>query len=230
ILGEPTSESIYYGHDGQLEFNISIDGADPFEVNDTARTLGHSLSQTSGSELTITPARFENVNGRRKAVINGIKRLHSYETSDSALNWVRHEASMLTPVDGSLALNVEVPEREVQFYTGFIRQTSRITNAWATDPFHPLIERARQALAAANCDVKTGKWNLTNLDMGTAGSTFAAEHNIPTIGYGPGNEKLAHQINEYVELDAVTRTVLATAVIVHSLVGIPVFGWTSDDI
>lgn len=64
--------------------------------------------------------------------------------------------------------------------------------------------------------------------MGTAGSILTKSFGIPTIGYGPGREDEAHAPNEYVTLGNITQGVLGTASIVHSLAGIPVFGWTSD--
>jgi acetylornithine deacetylase/succinyl-diaminopimelate desuccinylase-like protein len=64
--------------------------------------------------------------------------------------------------------------------------------------------------------------------MGTAGSILTKRFNIPTIGYGPGLEEAAHSENEYVETDKITEAILGTSSIVHSLVGVPVFGWTAD--
>jgi len=53
---------------------------------------------------------------------------------------------------------------------------------------------------------------------------------VPTLGYGPGREEDAHTINENVEVENLGEAVYGTAAIVHRLIGVPVFGWTSDDI
>lgn len=66
--------------------------------------------------------------------------------------------------------------------------------------------------------------------MGTAGNVLVQELNIPTIGYGPGREAVAHACNEFVEVDNLNAAVYGTAVIVHGLVGIPVCGWASNEI
>jgi acetylornithine deacetylase len=66
--------------------------------------------------------------------------------------------------------------------------------------------------------------------MATAGGVLTKEYSIPTIGYGPGNEDVIHAPNEFVEVDKISEAVYGTASIVHSLIGVPVFGWTSDSI
>ena len=92
------------------------------------------------------------------------------------------------------------------------------------------MERSRHALAAAGCRVNPGKWTLGRLGMGTAGGHLVTDYGVPTICYGPGLEEAAHTANEYVETGMIAEAVYGTASIVHSLVGIPVFGWTSDEI
>ncbi len=66
--------------------------------------------------------------------------------------------------------------------------------------------------------------------MGTAGSVLTRDFKVPTMGYGPGHEELAHADNESVEIGKIHEAVYGTASIVHSLIGVPVCGWTSDEI
>jgi len=66
--------------------------------------------------------------------------------------------------------------------------------------------------------------------MGTAGGVLTRDFNIATVGYGPGEEAMAHSPNESIDLNKLSECVYGTAAIVHSLIGIPVFGWTSDEI
>jgi acetylornithine deacetylase/succinyl-diaminopimelate desuccinylase-like protein len=106
----------------------------------------------------------------------------------------------------------------------------RVVHAWTTDPFHPLMERARQSLSAAACMARPGKWALDRIGMGTAGSVLTREFHVPTIGYGPGTELMAHAVDESVNIEKVSEAVYGTAAIVHGLIGIPVFGWTADEI
>jgi acetylornithine deacetylase/succinyl-diaminopimelate desuccinylase-like protein len=77
---------------------------------------------------------------------------------------------------------------------------------------------------------KPGRWELGKLGMGTSGSVFANEFKTPVVGYGPGSETYAHAADEAVELSKLSEVSYGTACIAHSIVGVPVFGWTSEDI
>jgi acetylornithine deacetylase/succinyl-diaminopimelate desuccinylase-like protein len=125
-------------------------------------------------------------------------------------------------------LDIKVREEVQKLQNGKNVQVRYESSAWETNPFSPIMDRARQALASAGCKNTPGKWRLPRLGMGTAGSILTKKFGIPTIGYGPGSEELAHACNEYVLLDNIVDCILGTASIVHSLAGIPVFGWTSD--
>ena len=104
-----------------------------------------------------------------------------------------------------------VRERAETMPSGLVVQVKRVTHAWSTDPFSPLLSRARQALSAAGCAVRPGKWKLSRLGMGTAGSVLSNEFHIPTIGYGPGREEEAHSQNESVEIAKIVECTYGTA-------------------
>jgi len=56
------------------------------------------------------------------------------------------------------------------------------------------------------------------------------EYKIPTVGFGPGLIDQAHAGDECVPMDNIVKAAYGTAAIVHGLIGIPVFGWTSNEI
>ncbi len=143
---------------------------------------------------------------------------------------MKPNASLAAGGTAAMAVDVAVRQEKQQLYTGRTTLVQRITNAWAIDPFHALMERSRQALAAAKCTVRPGKWELGRPGMGTAGGVLVNEFQIPTIGYGPGSENAAHTTEESIEVEKIPEAVLGTAVIAHSLIGVPVYGWTSDEI
>jgi acetylornithine deacetylase/succinyl-diaminopimelate desuccinylase-like protein len=241
ILGEPTDNSLYYGHDGWVEINIHIEGVNPFHVTDTAKSINRDLSSIASfrggdidipQELTIHSPVYneQGSNGFKTADIRVSKRLRNTESAEHAVSWLSHEVGTLTKNEKNIAVDVEVMSEKQRLYNGRKTAVKKIVNAWQTDPFSPLMQRSRQALAAAGCEVRTGKWKLGRLGMGTAGSVLTEEFKIQTIGFGPGEEDCAHSTDEYVMLEKVYQNVYGTAAIVHSLIGVPVCGWTSDEI
>ena len=237
ILGEPTNLGLFYGHEGRVELDIKLEGNDPFTIDDDAKNIYNDLTENStldkrgkSTEMFFDKPVFDSSRGRRQAVIHVEKKLHAGENANEVTNWFKHEADLLLKTKKALAVEVMVTENEQKLFCGRKKMVKHITNSWQTDPFNPLMERARQALAAAKCTRNTGKWELNQLGTGTAGGVISNEFNIPVIGYGPGEEDQAHQINESVDFEKVIECIYGTAAIIHSLVGLPVFGWTSDEI
>ena len=235
ILGEPTGLGLYYGHDGWAEFDILLEGDDSSKVGNAARAIfedysSNGLTKESPENWTIKEPVLANENGSSRAIIPINRRIHQSEKLGDVIGQMQHNATLLAQQAEGVAVDVMVRQENQVTYTGVTSVVRHITHAWAIDPFHPLMERSRQALAAAGCKVQPGKFKLDRLGMGTAGSTLVEELNIPTICYGPGSEDAAHTPNEYVNINNISECAYGTASIVHSLIGIPVFGWTSDDI
>ncbi len=233
ILGEPTGLGLYYGHDGWVEMDIQVEGSNPFLVDDAANAIFNEYSNRNAEApgtLALQRPQFRNDGGRRQATIQMNRRLRAAENVGSILSQTKHEAAMAAQAGGAVAVAVAVRQENQKLYTGQTTLVRRVVQAWMTDPFHILMERARQALSAADCAARPGKWALDRIGMGTAGSVLTGKFHVPTIGYGPGSELMAHAVDESVSADKISEAVYGTAAIVHSLIGIPVFGWTADEI
>ena len=237
ILGEPTDLGLYYGHDGWLEIEVRVTGANAFHVDDAAGAIYQELSAgngTSGSNgieaVSVHQPRSSDAVGLRTATIDLARRLGQAEKSGDVLDHIQHEATLLARPMGEVAVDVGVKRETKRLYTGKTTVVHNVTNAWSTDPFDPAMERARQALTAAGMETRPSRWELGRLGMGTAGSVLVGEFGVPTIGFGPGLETQAHAAGEHVKIASLVDAVYGTAAIAHSLVGIPVFGWTADEI
>ena len=237
IMAEPTNLGLYYGHDGWVELEIHVEGPRRSTVNSTTQSLIKDLN--SFNPGTPYPESNSEPIGQPEFSMNGdhcqarFKMTHRLPTTESAQNFVsqvQHEANMISAKNGVVSIDVQVAEQTQTMFTTKKNAVKNITHAWSTDPFHPLLDRSRQALQAAGCEVRPGKWQLGRPGMGTSGGVLVKEFDIPTIGYGPGNEDCAHTPGEYVEKEKIVQAVYGTAAIVHSLAGIPVFGWSSDEI
>jgi acetylornithine deacetylase/succinyl-diaminopimelate desuccinylase-like protein len=235
LLGEPTGLGLYYGHDGWAEIDITVESPNMFDVDDAAVAIFDDLktrmpSLSDNEHLIANNPLYSESNGIRRATIGMSRRISGSEQVDNVLGQLEHQAKLVAQQSGNVAVKAVVRQENEQMYTGTTTVVKKITHAWSIDPFSPIMEKARSALSVAGCTVNPGKWRLGRLGMGTAGGLFTTEFKIPTIGYGPGNEEVVHAPNEYVEIDKISEALYGTAAIVHSIIGIPVFGWTSDEI
>ena len=234
VLGEPTDLGLYYGHDGRAELEVTVRGINPFRVNDAAELVSRALDESGHDsavqEIIVGDTRYEEGPDFRQAVIGLERRLGGSVDVNHLVSRMRGEAVRAASSAGAVDVQVCVRERNEVMPSGLVVKAKRITQAWSTDPFSPLLSRSRQALSAAGCEVRPGRWKLARLGMGTSGSLLVNECNIPTIGYGPGHEEQAHREGESLPIANLVTCAYGTAAIAHSLVGIPVFGWIPDSL
>lgn len=238
ILAEPTELGIYYGHDGSAVFEVLIEGPDNFQVNDATTAVFESfrnqyrtaIDEGQSEFQSLRSPRFQRAAGAVSGVIDVCRRLPDTETLDGTMEQIKHEARAAAASVGHVAVNVNVRREERQLYTKRTTLLEQRVDAWSLDPYHPLIMRARNALSAAGCDVSCGKFRLPRLGMGTSGGVLMNQFDVPAIAYGPGSEDTCHGPNESVSIARASQAVYGTAAITHSLVGVPVCGWTLDEI
>ena len=89
---------------------------------------------------------------------------------------------------------------EEKCWTGDTISAKRYFPAWAVDAHSELVTKARRGLLAAGIDAP-----LSHFSFCTNGSHFCGEAGIPTIGYGPSLESLAHVRDEYIEIAQLTK-------------------------
>ena len=240
VLGEPTGLGLYYGHDGWMEMDVRVEGLNPFSVDDAVHSIVNDMEKSGASNsgrgsgremLRISEPDFRSRNGNRSAMLRLVRRMEPDEDAGAVVGQVQESIARAVGSDGGgVAVNVMVRHEKQRLCTGKAEVVRRVVKAWSTDPFSPMIDRARQSLEAAGCAAKPGKWQMGRLGMGTAGSLLVNEFKIPTVGYGPGLESQAHAPGEYVEVEKIFAATYGTAAIAHGLVGIPVCGWSSDEI
>lgn len=238
ILGEPTNLGLYYGHDGWVEMDIQVQGPNAFDVNDAAKTIFETFDSRSRSQdhqhepdqWQVEAPLYESKDDCGRASIAVNHRFGPSQEPAAVIENIQQQASLAAQVVGNVAVDVVLRQETQQTYTGTRTVVKKVLHAWEIDPFCTLMERSRHALEGAGCQTRPGKWRLGRVGMATAGGFLTKEHQIPTIGYGPGNEDVIHGPNESVDVDQITEAVYGTAAIMHSLIGIPVFGWTSDEI
>ena len=235
-LGEPTNLGLYYGHEGWFELDIRVEAIDCPRAERAADAIYKQLATQTAmygdakqqQYVAIYEPEIEEARDGHLATIRVAHRVATADDVDRVLSQVKHTAVLAAKSVESVAVNVAVREEQRELYNGTTTMIRHVTSAWETSPFDPLLARAREALMAGGCEVKPGKWQLGRLGMGTGGSLLVNDFQVPTIGYGPGCETVAHAANEYVEIAQIPIAVYGTALIAHGLVGVPVYGWTSD--
>ncbi|MCC7261784.1 MAG: M20/M25/M40 family metallo-hydrolase [Candidatus Latescibacteria bacterium] len=231
VLGEPTNLGLYYGHDGWVAAEITVTGEDLFQVSlvkstildDLLGAMGGDSTDERAEELVVREVSGHQTEGPFSAAIEVGRRLRSGEEVADALDQLERQAAQIAELFGGVSVSAQVPHVQQQAFAGSTAVVQKGTPPWYTDPHHPLLKRACHALAAIGNNVHLGKWRLDRQCLGSAGRVLTNQFHLPTIGYGPGREEVAHNEDEFVEIEKIQKALFGTAVIAYDLIGIPVY-------
>lgn len=234
VLGEPTDLGVFYGHDGWVEMRVQLETSNAFVMDDAVNVVAEELASVcagkSEGSFELDRPRFR-VHGEGRTATIGLRgKMYGNDSAEGMVESMGRRVLSAAKATGPVAVSASLRSEEQKFYTGRSAAARYAATAWQTDPFHPMIRRACESLSAAGCDVRPGRWMLHKPGMGTSGAVILNEFSIPVIGYGPGIEELAHIAGESVETRKIVEAVFGSAVIAHGMVGIPVCGWTLDEI
>lgn len=212
VLGEPTNLDIALGHRGRVELLVSTEGrachgSAPelgenalyaaskviFGVELLAGQLGDDPKLGKGS-IAVTcidcPSSSRNmVPDHCELIID--RRLTLGETRERAISEIR-QILQREGVRG----DVVVAERETRTYTGHIDRGVEYYPPWLMPDDSPLVKAAVRGVERA----LEHKPRLRVWGFSTDGAYTRGEAGIPTIGFGPGDDRLAHTANEQVRV------------------------------
>ena len=143
---------------------------------------------------------------------------------------IKREARSAAASVAHVAVDVVVRREEHQLYTKRTTILEQRVEPWSLDPFHPLVTRARQALSAAGCPVSCGKWQLRASAWAPPGACWSTSSTCRRSATAPAPRTPATCRTRPCPVARVSQAIYGTAAIAHSLVGIPVCGWTVDEI
>lgn len=137
------------------------------------------------------------------------------ETPESLVETIRSAAeqawaSWREPPD----LEISVVQAEFRSWRGGKFSLPEFEHAWWTPEGTPLVEGARAALRSVGLDPTPRHYSFC-----TNGSFLCGSRSIPTIGFGVGEEHIAHQVDEYVTLQSLTSGAEGFAAIATHLMG-----------
>ncbi len=223
VLTEPTNLAVFRGHRGRLEATITTVGRSAhgahaerginalyamapiladIEALDGRLAEDPFLGKGSivASYLEVSTPSLNAVPDR--AVLYLDRRLTAGETVETALAELRS-----LPHLGDAA--VELLEYEAASWRGTVARQEKYFPTWVLPEDHPLV----RGTAAAAAQVLGREPEISRWHFSTNGVATMGRLGIPTVGFAPGREELAHTTREHVAVED-----LVTAAAVLSLV------------
>jgi len=223
VLGEPTNLNLAIGHRGRAEIEITVYGktshASMPELGDNAifkalpllrvlKNINKEMPEhpVLGKEtLALTKIVSEPPEGPiipDKCRIFLDRRISVLSTKEEILQETQKILDSISDKLSKDDVKYKIIETELKCYTGYTLKAERFFYKWVLDKEDPLVKKSIKALEEAGLTPKTIIWRF-----GTDGSYTAGEKGIPTIGFGPGDEHLAHQPNEHISIKDVNKAI-----------------------
>jgi putative selenium metabolism hydrolase len=230
VITEPTSLNIYRGHRGRVEFQIKTTGLS-----------AHAASPERGVNAVYKMAKIiteiEKLNERLKydpflgkgtivvsqiffkspsqnavpdeCVIHIDRRLTAGETKESAYAEIREIFDKLN-VDAEI-IDLTYPGKG---YKGTSYSAEKYFPTWVMEENTDVVQAAKEAYEVVfEKEPKIDKWDFSTNGVATAGI-----FKIPTVGFGPGDEKYAHAPNEKVRASDLVKAAAFYAAFPKTLV------------
>ncbi len=229
VLGEPTSLQLARGQRGRMEMWITIQGrsAHASAPEEGENALAGAARLIFGLELLNENLMADAILGKASLAVTGLTSVSGSRNAipdrcdlivDRRLTLGETAARALAEVESTMRRDgirgrVEVGRYRSISYTGFETEGDEIYPAWLLPEDHPLLQQAAISLdRALGRRPSVGLWSFSTDGVYTMG-----EAGIPTIGFGPGDARLAHTADEHVRLAEVLRGADAYAALVIDL-------------
>lgn len=131
-----------------------------------------------------------------KCTVTYDRRLLVDETEENVLVPINELIEKLKEKNKDFDAKVYYSKGEDLCYTGAKIESERFFPAWLFEEWEGFVNNTLKALKEINPNTELGHYSFC-----TNGSHFAGEKSIPTIGFGPSYEHLAHIDNEYIEIE-----------------------------
>ena len=215
IVCEPTSNAIKIGQRGRVELCVKAEGVSCHSstpekgVNAVRQMLGvigelehvkqytHPILGKSMMELTdIISSPYPGASVLPflcQATYDG--RILVGQTKESVLADVQEAIDRAKEKNPGLKASCEISKGKALCWTGEAIEAERFFPAWVVSEEQPFVRRAIDGMKRSGIP-----FEIAHFDFCTNASHFCGEAGIPTIGYGPSYEALAHVRDEYIEI------------------------------
>jgi putative selenium metabolism hydrolase len=231
LIGEATNLQISRGQRGRMEVKVTVRGrschasaphrGDNAIYTATRVIFGIEMLSTQLADDrflgpgTLAVTHIENTGGSRNAVPDSCtfyidRRLTLGETEAKAMAEIQ---GVLLREEADAALSVS--EYTSTSYTGYESRVKAYYPPWAIDRDHPLVQQVSRAIRSElGYRPSIDKWAFSTDGVYTMGAA-----GIPTVGFGPGEERYAHAADERILLDEVVRAAQGYARIAANILG-----------
>jgi succinyl-diaminopimelate desuccinylase len=236
ILAEATGCDLCTGHRGHAELAVEIHGlASHASAPDRGRNPNlvlphvllalHELSRAQPEDpvlgrATLTPTVVEcwpksgNVIPDRVRVTLDMRVLPGWD-EQAALEEIRALLAARVPAVEGIRVEVLPGRATFRGWTGWAEESSNFTPGFLMPDDHPVVRAAAGALREAMGNTPVMRpWSF-----GTDGGHSCGTHGIPTIGFAPGREALAHTNRERLDLAAARRAFDAYPALIRAVQG-----------
>ena len=152
----------------------------------------------------------------QKCVATLDRRLLVGDTPESVLAPIEAVIDRIAADDPQFSARAYLREESKTCYTGETISAQRFFPAWLYGENDDFVVRCVEALQELGQDPI-----LTHYSFCTNGSHYAGEAHIPTVGYGPMPESLAHTIDEYVSVAQLKTCAEGYAALISALLDRP---------
>ncbi|MFA5438192.1 MAG: hypothetical protein WC293_06500 [Candidatus Omnitrophota bacterium] len=247
ILCEPTGFNVNLGHKGRMEYEIVVKGRlnRNFLENRGINMLGTMFPLISELEKVSKELPNDLALGRSNLRIKDV-RYSGYQPQDTInefrvvvdrvfipeesegyiLDKAKAIAKTVYKQEPDITINTLLAKERVKTYTGFEMVSEKEFKPWAMEGHAPFALESLKALTESGFKSNFGYWKK----IVTEGSYTYAKMKIPTIGFGAGLEDTSNVENGVLTVGKVERAVYGQGLMVLRNIGVPTFGWSSDEI
>jgi putative selenium metabolism hydrolase len=212
LLGEPTDLKVYRGQRGRMELKITATGKSAHGAHNqkginAIYKMMPIVSDIEKLDKKLKPKwplgkgsiTVSNITSKAPSMcsVSDFCQIHIDRrmTIGENKNSVIKELKAIVKKHKSYA-KISIPNVEGVSWKGARFSQEAYFPTWFYDEKHPLVDAAMKTSKAATGKAKSGAWSFSTNGVATAG-----HFGIPTIGFAPGKEELAHSSKEEILLN-----------------------------
>ncbi len=209
VICEPSKLKIKLGHKGRIEYLLHVNGktfhsAFPNKYNNTIHLAARAISALKDIKFTNSHKMGDGVLTPTGLITNSNTSMAPSETTirfdrrtvpgDTADITKKEIMDIVKKIDPQ-AFSLKIEKSTTITYTDEEIVCEKIFKPWTIEEDHYLAKSLIEAVKNNKINIDIGYWEFC-----TNGVESMGNRQINTIGFGPGNEELAHTTNEYVEV------------------------------